>query len=317
MTISKLAQDHELYRRPYVTFTSARSAFRAFLQAVHCASSDLVLLPSFIGWSAREGSGVFDPVTELGLSYRFYRMDERLTIDLEHLRQLFTTGRIKVLVIIHYFGYVDPGYREAVALAREHGACVLEDEAHAMFTDLVGGISGRLGDAAIFSLHKMLPLADGGLLLANQARGFKLDGILSDGKRITLPWEFDLKEIAAERVAHADQLSSLLEPHADALEPLRKELTPGEVPQTYPVLIHGVSRDILYQRMNDAGYGVVTLYHTMIAQISREEFPGAHALSRRILNLPVHQDTNRAALGQMVETLVALIRGMRVDGETG
>jgi dTDP-4-amino-4,6-dideoxygalactose transaminase len=317
MPIDKLARQAEGYRRPYLPFKNARSAFRAFLQALRCTPSDLVLLPSFIGWSAREGSGVFDPVTDLGLSYRFYRMDGRLTIDLEHLKQLFTTGQVRVLVIIHYFGYVDPGYREAVALAREHGACVLEDEAHALFTDLVGGISGRLGDAAIFSLHKMLPLADGGLLLANRASGFELDGIQPDGERITLPWEYDLKAIADRRVAHAGYLSALLEPHGDALEPLRRELTPGEVPQTYPVLIHGVSRDILYQRMNDAGYGVVTLYHTMIGQIPADEFPGAHALSRRILNLPVHQDTDREALERMVATLVATIRRMRTDGETG
>ncbi|MBL0225528.1 MAG: DegT/DnrJ/EryC1/StrS aminotransferase family protein [Geobacteraceae bacterium] len=311
MSISKLAQDYNHCRRPYVSYKNARSAFRAFLQALHCTSSDLVLLPSFIGWSAREGSGVFDPVTELGLACRFYRMDERLTIDLDHLRELFKAGHVKVLVLIHYFGYVDPCCREAVALAREYGAFVLEDEAHAMFTDLVGGVSGRLGDAAIFSLHKMLPLPEGGLLIANRSSGFELDGITSDGERITLPWEYDLKAIAARRVAHAGHLSDLLEPHGDLLEPLRRELAPGEVPQTFPVLIQAVSRDTLYQRMNDAGYGVVTLYHTMIGQISHAEFPESHALSRRILNLPVHQDTDLAALGRMVETLVAEIRRMK------
>ena len=316
MTISKLAQDHERYRRPYVTFRNARTAFRAFLQACHLTSADQVLLPAFIGWSAREGSGVFDPVTGLGLAHCFYRMDERLTIDLEHLRQLFKDGRVKVLVIIHYFGYVDPGYREAVALAREHGACVLEDEAHALFTDLVGGISGRLGDAAIFSLHKMLPVADGGLLVANRTGGFKLDGLTADGEQTMLPWEYDLKAIADRRVANAGRLATLLEPHGDLLEPLRPVLTAGEIPQTYPVLIHGISRDTLYQRMNDAGYGVVTLYHTMIEPISRDEFPGAHALSRRILNLPVHQDTDGEELGHMVAALVGEIRRLRSAGVT-
>jgi len=69
--------------------------------------------------------------------------------------------------------------------------------------------------------------------------------------------------------------------------------------------------------MNDAGYGVVTLYHTMIAEISRDEFPGSHALSRRILNLPVHQDTDRDALGRMVDTLVATIRSMKSDEKNG
>lgn len=314
MLIDKLAHKVDGYRRPYLMFKNARTAFRSFLQSLHCTPADQVLLPAFIGWSAREGSGVFDPVTELGLAYRFYRMDERLTINLEHLEQLLKTGNVKVLVIIHYFGYVDPGYREVVALAREYGAVILEDEAHALFTDLVGGISGRLGDAVIFSLHKMLPLAEGGLLVANPANGFELCGIHSDGEDITLPWEYDLKAIAERRVANAGNLSTLLGPHIDKIEPLRKMLTPGEVPQTYPVLIHGVSRDILYQRMNDAGYGVVTLYHTMIEQVTREEFPESHVLAGRILNLPVHQDTGRGELEQMVETLVATIWRMKADG---
>jgi len=317
MPIDKLARQADGYRRPYLPFKSARAAFRAFLETLHCTPSDLVLLPAFIGWSAREGSGVFDPVSGLGLSHRFYRMDGSLTIDLEHLEQLFRAGRARVLVIIHYFGYVDPGYRAAVALAREYGACVLEDEAHAMFTDLVGGISGRLGDAAIFSLHKMLPLAEGGLLLVNRADGFDPAGITPDGERITLPWDYDLKAIADRRVANAGHLTTLLAPHADLLVPLRTDLTPGEVPQTYPVLIHDVSRDILYQRMNDAGYGVVTLYHTMIPQIDRDEFPAAHALARRILNLPVHQDADPEELERMVGSLVAGIRRLRSEGAAG
>jgi len=308
MQISKVAQDNNRYRRPFLAFQNARSAFGAFLDGLQFSADEIVLLPAFIGWSPREGSGVFDPVTERGLSYRFYRMNGRLTIDLEHLRQLFKTSKVKVLVIIHYFGYVDPGYREAVTLAKEHGAFILEDEAHAMFTDLFGGISGRLGDACIFSLHKMLPVATGGLLVLNRESIKEIITVASSEESTTSPWEFDLHAIANRRIENASHLSVLLAPLEKYLEPLRRKLLPGEVPQTYPILIRYGSRDLLYQMMNEAGYGVVTLYHTLIKPITLEEFPESHTLSGHILNLPVHQDIEKQQLDRMVEKLLFCIR---------
>ena len=60
--------------------------------------------------------------------------------------------------------------------------------------------------------------------------------------------------------------------------------------------------------MNALGYGVVSLYHTLIDQIRSEEFPEAHYLSRHMMNLPVHQDTDRQALGNLVECLTRLLK---------
>ena len=51
-----------------------------------------VLLPAYVGWSAKEGSGVFDPVDELGVPYAFYRLDDRLRIDLYGLEQCLRVG---------------------------------------------------------------------------------------------------------------------------------------------------------------------------------------------------------------------------------
>lgn len=310
MQITKLAQNRNHFRRPFAAFDSARAAFRAWLRGVDFGPGETVLLPAFIGWSAREGSGVFDPVAELGLPYRFYRLDGCLAIDLEHLRLLLAAGGVRALVIIHYFGYVDPGYREAVALARAYGVSVLEDEAHALYTDLVGGISGRLGDAAIFSLHKMLPVERGGLLAYNRPDNGLPGDLAEVDADVVLPWEYDLFSIARQRIANAECLSELLAPHGDLVVPLRPALRPGEVPQTYPVFILRGSRDLLYQRMNDAGVGVVTLYHTLIDRISRDEFPEAHAVAGKILNLPLHQDADRDQMAHSVRTLVDGIRSL-------
>jgi dTDP-4-amino-4,6-dideoxygalactose transaminase len=74
----------------------------------------------------------------------------------------------KVLLLIHYFGFPDPNLSMVIKLAEANGILVIEDEAHSMLSDLVGGICGRLSDSAIFSFHKLLPVDQGGALVLNK-----------------------------------------------------------------------------------------------------------------------------------------------------
>jgi dTDP-4-amino-4,6-dideoxygalactose transaminase len=210
-------------------------------------------------------------------------------------------------VLIHYFGYVDPSYAEAVALARRYGAWVVEDEAHALFSDWVGGVCGRLGDAGIYSLHKMLPI-EGGMLAMPPRRAEVLARTKADGAEVPSPWGYDLFAIAQQRRQNAKHLADLLAPLADDVALLRPSLAAGETPQTLPVLIRRVSRDSLYFALNKAGFGAVSLYHTLIPQIPPEKFPDSHRLARTILNLPVHQDVQPHQLDALVEKLWELLK---------
>ena len=286
--------------RRAIPFASARRAFRAVLQAAGAGGK--VLLPAYIGWSPKEGSGVFDPVRELGLEFRFYALDERLRIDLNSLGAELARGDVRVLVLIHYFGRVDPRYTDAVRLGRERGAFIVEDEAHAMFSDLVGGICGRLGDAAIYSFHKLLPVESGGALVLNEAA-------IAWAARIKAPAgemaaaQFDLHRIAEIRRTNWRLVDGLIRESGAEMEPLFSSLAAGEIPQSYPVLIRHGSRDDLYRRMNAAGFGVVSLYHTLIAAIDPQRFPESARTSRLILNLPVHQDAAEGDLVDLVDEL--------------
>lgn len=310
ISIAKVASSQAAFRRPFRRFPSARAAFRTLLQAARIEPEDQVLLPGYIGWSAREGSGVFDPVRELGLGYAFYRIDRSLHVDLDSLERCLATGRVKIFVIIHYFGVPDPHYADAVALARRYGALVLEDEAHAMLSDLVGGVSGRLGDAALFSLHKMLPVPDGGMLMVKPGfeRLLGAERAAVDTVDDQVPWCFDLRALADARVRNSALLASLVRPLAGELDPLWAEWPDGTVPQTYPVVVRNASRDQLYSSMNEAGYGAVSLYHTMIDELPSGEHSDAHWLSRRIFNLPVHQDATPEQLATMVAELAQQLR---------
>ena len=306
--ITKSAENSSNYARRIVPFQAARKAFGAILNALEI-SRGKVLLPAYIGWSPREGSGVFDPIASLNLDYGFYALDERLRIDIERLRTELQSGRIRVLVIIHYFGYVDPAYAEAVKIAKEHDVYVLEDEAHAMLSDIVGGICGRLGDACIYSFHKILPVESGGAAIINDPESPLAQSLVADPDCELPLSHFDLKCVADRRRTNSLTLDRLVRELAPEIAPLFG--VPGccEFPQSYPVIIPNESRDRLYHEMNAAGFGVVSLYHTLIPQISSEFFPAAAKVSRHILNLPVHQDASENELGSMVRELASRVRG--------
>lgn len=305
--ITKRAENQSNYARRIIPFQAARKAFGAILQALDI-SHGKVLLPAYIGWSPKEGSGVFDPIESLHLDYSFYALDERLRINIDSLRTELQRGCVRVLVIIHYFGYVDPSYAEAVKTAREHGVFVLEDEAHAMLSDVAGGICGRLGDACIYSCHKILPVESGGAAVINDPESRLAKTLVADPGCALPLCDFDLNRIADKRRANSLVLDKLVRELAPEIESLFGAPRCGEVPQTYPVLIRNASRDRLYHEMNDAGFGVVSLYHTMISQISPACFPAAAKVSHQILNLPVHQDASENELESMVGELAARVR---------
>jgi dTDP-4-amino-4,6-dideoxygalactose transaminase len=308
--ISKIASCPDSYRRRIYDFPNARSALKATLQALGMRSGfDEVLLPAYVGWSPREGSGVMDPIRELGLKPAFYRMTSQLRIDVDDLCLRLRTSRARVLVVIHYFGFPDPQYKRVCQLAQEHGLIVVEDEAHSMFSDLVGGVCGRVGEFSIMSLHKLLPVPQGGLLVVNDAverttaDAFELLRNESFGSIDFC--EYDHFSIAQQRRSHAARLVELLArvPQVELLMPLADRV----VPQTLPVVLKSGCRDSVYHQLNSEGFGVVSLYHTMVPELNELEYPDAHWLAKRILNLPVHQDINPDLLAPMVDRLSDLL----------
>ena len=259
-----------------------------------------VLLPSYLGWTPREGSGVFDPIKELGFRYSFYRVDSRLNIDLDHLEKLLSTKTVGIVILVHYFGRVDPNARVAAALARDAGALVIEDSAHAMLTDLVYGRAGDIGDVSLFSLHKLLAVPNGGLLMFNRIASPWLKKPEVSFEDHVLPWHFDLQTIAKRRVANAEFLGRLTATLVGEAEPLWTQWATTCVPQTFPVLVKAGSRDLIHSQLNSRGFGAVSLYYQLVDEVLPEMFPEAHEVSSRILNLPIHQDLDEADITALV-----------------
>lgn len=306
--IEKTAVEYTRYWRPSFPFSSARQAFQVLLESLGMTSKDKILLPAYIGWSPKEGSGVFDPIVLTGVSVDFYQMTRTLEIDIEDLESKLNQPDVKVLVLIHYFGFPDKNAMLAAELAGRRGILVLEDEAHAMYSDWVGGCCGRWGDFCILSLHKMLPFRDGGLLVINHPVNQpvvieRVGGSACIAPLTENPFEYDLAGISAKRCENYGILEKLMVPLRETFEPMRDEPPAGVVPQTFPIIVKKGSRDLLYHSLNAKGYGLVSLYHTLIPQIDSEKYPDSHWLSQRVCNLPIHQDVTADALERMVTTM--------------
>lgn len=308
--VTKTAVDPTTARSPSFFYDSARAGMKDFLEQRMAAQPGLrVLLPSFIGWSPHEGSGVFDPVRELDLPATFYRVHDDLTVDVADLKSSLEGCGPVVVVIIHYFGRTDPLLEEVASIVERHDGVLVEDLAHGFFTAQTDGPAGRFGGVLMYSLHKMFPTPDarGGMVTYR-------DASLLDGQASTRPdlagflLDYDWREIAARRRAHGVDLEQRLRSLADRVGGFHLLFAPAfvhDVPQTLPVRIEGRGRDEIYARMNAEGFGMVSLYHTLIPEL--RDNSAMVDLSQTVINFPVHQDMGADQREALVASFAAAL----------
>lgn len=300
--VTKVATRRDIGRRPAFFYRSAREGMGDFLTSLPWSDLRGVLLPGFIGWSPREGSGVYDPVQALDIHAGFYGLREDLTLDLNKIADLAKTGHYGVLVVIHYFGRALTQMAEVRQIVDKYDLLLVEDLAHAFFTSMTGHSAGLFGDVNLYSLHKMFPMPIGGMVTYS-------GDILVREQTSTMPelaaevmsfdWEIISKMRRDNFVGLSNRLNAMPEA-GERFQLLWPDLNESDVPQTLPVLISGEERDTVYLSMNRDGYGMVSLYHTLIEEV-RYSHPALQRLSRHIINFPLHQDVANQDLDRLVD----------------
>jgi perosamine synthetase len=128
---------------------------------------------------------------DAGFSPRFYRVKKDLTVDEEDLASGLRDTPGPVL-LIHYFGFPQPGTLSIASLCRQLGVPLVEDCSHAFLSRLGGRELGNFGQAATFSLYKTLGTLDGGALRADEAELGRLTGrpfaLLTQMPQPTVAW---------------------------------------------------------------------------------------------------------------------------------
>lgn len=311
MIIEKTALKEDRYYSPLYYLNSARQGEELILRHFVNAGEFILLLPAYIGYSANEGSGIYDPVVKLGIKHSFYRLNKDMSINIDDLKSKLSKDSVqKIVLLVHYFGYPDNNIEDVVEVCRKHGSIIIEDAAHALFSDYIDHKCGNYGDYVLYSIHKMLPYKSGGMLKVNNLEmDFENEFLLEKDlyMEYTGIYNYDFFEIAEKRKKNAKSWEELLKnSRCDRILPIKTGCN-DITPQTYPVLIKGYDRTKLYFELNEAGFGAVSLYHTMIKPI-QEKFEDAVWLSKHIMNLPVHQDVRAGKIDRMFEKMMNLLK---------
>jgi dTDP-4-amino-4,6-dideoxygalactose transaminase len=288
--------NYHLSKRTYTA--SARAALQHILQAKYSICKKGVLLPSYIGLSQIEGSGILDPIKASGMPFEFYKVDHRLKPDLDALEQLLKTGSYQVVLLVHYFGAAQVEVFNFVKRCKDFGVQVIEDCAHSLTGGLEAPLLGTLGDYSIFSVHKSTASTSGGFFLdfvgdlSNQPL---LKEMIMDRSSLECLANTDVNAISKIRVQNYHEIAKVVSKF-QAVELFWPNGIKNAVPLNVPVILPEGSRAALYQALISRGISPTALYHTLVPEIGTNEFPEATFVSKNILNLPVHQDIPKSLL---------------------
>ncbi len=123
---------------------------------------DEVLMPAY-----NCGTEV-DPFLRFGVNVVLYRVDLHANIDINDIRRR-VTKRTRMLYITHYLGWPQE-LAELAVWCREKDIRLVEDCALSLFSRGADGPIGTIGDAAIYSFYKTLPLPHGGALVLKECK---------------------------------------------------------------------------------------------------------------------------------------------------
>ena len=135
-----------------------RDALRLAVSALELQPSDVALLPAYLCVE------VLKPFLAC-CHVVFYDICPDTSIDPREIEQQLACHHPKVVLLINYFGFLQPHRAEIKALCAREGALLIEDCAHSLLTEG----SGETGDWAIYSFRKIVPVPDGGGLKPNRA----------------------------------------------------------------------------------------------------------------------------------------------------
>jgi dTDP-4-amino-4,6-dideoxygalactose transaminase len=141
---------------------SGRVALYHGLPGLGLPGRSTILVPSY-----HQGVEI-DALLAAGYRVRYYRVDGQLSIDLTDAEQQLDAD-VSALYVIHYFGFAQP-LDPIRRFCEMHRLRLIEDCALALFSRHNGTWLGSVGDLALFSVYKTLPLPHGGFLVTKASQ---------------------------------------------------------------------------------------------------------------------------------------------------
>lgn len=304
---TKSPENRNVYVKKRLYTCSARVAFDKILKLLSFSGDEEILLPSYIGYTDREGSGVFDPINSNLINFNFYELEKDLSIDFINLEERLSGKNVKALLIIHYFGFDTSDIFRVKELCERYNVYLIEDCAHSYFSKSKGFRLGDIGDFSFTSLHKIFPVNSGGALQINNIdfniSKIKLDVdecINVDELNTILSYDFESanKKIKDNFYYLNERISKI-----SGITPIYSSLNDGVIPMNYPILVSNGLREKLYFNLISKNIIVTALYYRLINEIAKNKYPISLTISENILNLPINQDIEKNEIDEMINSI--------------
>ena len=138
-------------------YQRGRDALIAALMLLKLTRGDTIAVPAYVC------NSVVETLRQGGYNLVFIDVELDLTLDPAKVADLAERHGFKVLLVIHYFGL--PVNIENIAKTlRRRDVLIIEDCCHSFLSHVCSEKINLIGDAAIFSIRKTLPVPDGGAL---------------------------------------------------------------------------------------------------------------------------------------------------------
>jgi dTDP-4-amino-4,6-dideoxygalactose transaminase len=147
--------DHE---RTVYTFSGTGAIYQA-AKVLGLSAGENLLCPAY------NCGHEIDPFLRQNVKVKLFSVTEGLQADVDHLtRQI--DQQTRAVLVTHYFGFPQ-ALDQIRSICNERGLFLIEDCAHCLFSKDRERPLGIIGDLAVFSMRKSLPIPNGGALVIN------------------------------------------------------------------------------------------------------------------------------------------------------
>lgn len=303
--MNKEAKEFPSFTTNQIHVRSARSGFASILNhhRQNLNRNPVVLMPSYIGWSPNEGSGLMDPVLDSGFQPIFYQLDDFLQPNFDDLCKLVAANPQSVLLIVHFFGMRVEIPNQVLSLVNEYGVTFVQDWAHDL--SQINKENEKLPNHfSIYSLHKWTASKAGGFISGNYLDIEELETEPMDLADVNIYMRSNLCKIAEIRWSNFLYAEHLLT-GLNRLALFYEDSNIFSCPLNVPMLARSKEdRHELYSTLVNNGIVPTALYHILVPQLNKPEFSESIDISNRIINLPIHQDCTRNGIDIMIGVIM-------------
>ncbi len=144
-----------------IFLSSGRDCISAIIEHLNIGSDDKVLLPSYLCES------IIKPFNDHNIKVEHYKVNKKLEIDIYDLKKRLKESKeqkekpkaIKAILVINYFGFIQPKRDEIKRLSKQENVFLIEDDVQSSMSEYY-----RIGDFTFNSYRKFMPIPDGALL---------------------------------------------------------------------------------------------------------------------------------------------------------